>query len=251
MQLSVVIPALNEAKKVSRCVESAFSLQQGWSGPIEVMVVDGGSIDATVAIAEAAGAGVRSSPPGRGGQLGRGIAATTGEVVLMLHADTFLHASAGSQLFEAFADPRVGCGAFRQQINGSELRYRLLEWGNALRARRIGMPYGDQAIFARRQLIEDVGGVLDVPLMEDVALMRRLRRKAWPVLLPGPLHVSARRWRRHGVVGQTLRNWMLVAAYSCGVSTTRLARWYTRTKADQLLEQRSDSRTVELFENLR
>lgn len=251
MRLSVVIPALNEAENVGRCIASALRLKEGWGGPVEVIVVDGGSDDATVSVAEAAGAQILSSAPGRGSQLRIGVEATDGEVVLMLHADTTLDTAAGSQLSDALADPQTGCGAFRQRIDGTGTRYRLLEWGNALRARRFGMPYGDQAIFVRRALLETVGGVPDVPLMEDVALMQRLRRKAWPVLLPGPLHVSARRWRKHGVVGQTVRNWFIVAAYTCGVSPTRLTRWYRPNQATQtttLLDQLPDSRAAELFE---
>ena len=89
-----------------------------------------------------------------------------------------------------------------------------------------GLPYGDQGIFVDRRLYEEVGGFADQPLMEDLDLMWRLRRRARPILLPGPLRVSARRWQRHGVVWQTLRNWSLVAAWRCGVPADRLARYY-------------------------
>jgi hypothetical protein len=106
--------------------------------------------------------------------------------------------------------------------------YRCLDRGNAARVRWRGSAYGDQAIWMRRQLFFDLGGFPDVPLLEDLLLMRRFRRRAWPVLLPGPLHVSARRWQRHGVMRQTLRNWSILAAHACGASPQRLAHWYRR-----------------------
>ena len=119
-------------------------------------------------------------------------------------------------------------GAFSQRIDAGGLAFRLLEWGNARRARWLGLPYGDQAIFVRREAFFAAGGFPDVPLMEDVLLMQRLRRRAWPLLLPGPVHVSARRWQRHGVVRQTIRNWALLAAFASGISPERLARYYRR-----------------------
>ena len=222
MRLSVVIPTLNEEANVAACVAAALALAEH----VEVVVADGGSEDETVAVSRRAGATVMTSLPGRGTQLRTGFEATTGDVVLMLHADTRLTAEAGSQLAEAIANPRVGCGAFRQRIDADGIAYRGLEVGNALRARCLGLPYGDQAIFVRRSLLEGVGGVPDLPLMEDVALMQRLRWRAWPVLLPGPLTVSARRWRRRGVLRQTMTNWTLVAAFTVGVPAARLAKRY-------------------------
>ncbi len=124
------------------------------------------------------------------------------------------------------AESQADCGAFRQQIEAEGLLYRWLERGNAWRVRRRGLPYGDQGIFVRRPLFEELGGFPDVRLMEDVLLMKALRRRAWPALLPGPLHVNARRWRRQGVIRQTIRNWLLLSAARAGVHPNRLARFY-------------------------
>lgn len=193
-----------------------------------MLVVDGGSRDETSVRAEAAGARVLHSEAGRARQQNAGAAAATGEVLLFLHADNWLDPTALAQVRAALdeRDHPVECGAFRQRIDDSAWRYRWIERGNALRARRLGLPYGDQAIFVCRELFESVGGFPEVAFMEDLILMRSLRRRAWPVLLPGPVHVAARRWQRHGVLRQTARNWLLIAAYFAGASPDRLARFY-------------------------
>jgi len=147
-------------------------------------------------------------------------------VLLFLHADNWLERNAIAQIRSALRDPSVLGGAFRQHIDAPGHCYRLLEWGNAARVRWRGLPYGDQGIFLRRTVFEQLGGFPQIELMEDLYLMRRLRRLARPVLLPGPLHVSARRWRRHGLIRQTLRNWALLTAERCGVSPDQLARYY-------------------------
>jgi rSAM/selenodomain-associated transferase 2 len=221
MELSVIIPALNEGVRIRRAIESARN-----AGAAEVVVVDGGSEDDTVAASESAGAIVLRGARGRAAQQNRGAQAARGRWLLFLHADNWLAPEAGAQLRGVFRRPDVGCGAFRQRIDAPGILYRGLERGNALRIRLWSLPYGDQGIFVRRDLFEQLGGFPPLPLMEDVALMRKLSRLSRPVLLPGPLHVDARRWQRQGVVQQTLRNWSLLTAYYLGVSPTRLAPSY-------------------------
>lgn len=238
MLLSVVIPALNEAEGIERCVASALALGRGWGGPVEAVVAEGGSTDDTADLATRAGATVIGCERGRGKQLRAGAAAASGDVVLMLHADATLALDAGRQLAEAVADSAVVFGAFRQRIDAHGIAYRWLEAGNAFRARRLATPYGDQAIFVRREALEAVGGVPDQPLMEDVELARRLGRRGHrPVLLAGPVEVSARRWREHGLLRQTLRNWSLLAAYRMGATPASLARRYAppRSASQRLL----------------
>ena len=222
MAVSIVIPALNEAAVIRRCVTSAFA-----AGPHEVIVVDGGSSDDTASLARAAGATVVACAPGRAIQQNVGARSASGDVLLFLHADTRLAVDGLRQIEAALVDECVGCGAFRQVIEAQGWLYRLLERGNAWRAAHRGLPYGDQGIFARRQLFEDVGGFPELRLMEDLFLLKRLRRRAWPALLPGPLYVSARRWQRRGVVRQTARNWTLLAVARLGVHPDRLAQFYT------------------------
>ncbi len=225
-RISIIIPALNEAEGIASAVERAWANQ-----PYEVLVVDGGSSDDTAALASRSGAKLVCGPRGRASQQNLGAAQAEGDVLLFLHADTWLEPDGCRQIAESLHDPATQCGAFRQRIDAEGATFRWLERGNAWRAGRRGLPYGDQGIFVRRDTFHRIGGFPEVPLMEDWLLMRRLRRIAWPVLLPGPLHVSPRRWRRHGVVRQTLRNWSLLAAATIGVSPHRLVKFYPPHKA--------------------
>jgi len=221
LRISVIIPTLNEAGIIENTVRRADLLR-----PLEIIVVDGGSTDETLSLAKQAGACVVSAPRGRGRQLNHAASCAAGDVLLFLHADNWLDSDARTQIDEALADPHIAGGGFRQQIDAPERIYRWIESGNAWRARRRGLFYGDQAMFIRRDVFEQIGGFADVPLMEDVLLSRALRSCHATKLLPGPLHVSARRWKKHGVVRQTLRNWFLVSALTLGVSPERLARFY-------------------------
>lgn len=212
---------LQEAANAASAIEHAWDLS-----PLEVIVVDGGSDDGTREIAAASLCQLISSPAGRGIQLNRGAQAAQGDMLLFLHADTWLEPGARTQIEECLAQPHNLGGAFLQRIDSSGMIYRSLEWGNAARVRWLGRPFGDQGIFCRRDTFQELGGFPEVPIMEDVLFMKRFRRVAWPVLLPGPLHVSARRWRKRGVLTQTVRNWCLQAALRMGVSPDRLAQYY-------------------------
>ena len=225
MRLSILIPTLNEEETIGDAIRRASDLGEQ-IGLVEIIVADGGSEDATVEIATRLGVRVVSSLRGRGLQLRHASKYASGDVLLMLHADCWLDPEAASQISNSLQDGSIDAGAFRQHIDAQGMMYRALEWGNAFRARWLRTPYGDQGIFVRRELLNEVGGVPDLPLMEDVELARRLRRHTKFALLPGPLHVSARRWRRRGVARQTVKNWMVLGAYVSGVSAKRLAKWY-------------------------
>jgi len=223
VRLSIIIPAINEAASIGRAVDSAWQ-----AGASEVVMCDGGSADATVQIAATHGATVVTSPPDRARQQNLGAQQATGDVLLFLHADNWLEANTAAQIEGALACSNRLHGALQQRIDVGGSAYRWLERGNATRVRWLGLPYGDQAIFVRHEAFAAIGGFPDVPLMEDVLLMRQLRRQAWPVLLPGPVHVSARRWQRNGLIRQTILNWTLLAALAVGISPDRLARLYRR-----------------------
>jgi rSAM/selenodomain-associated transferase 2 len=224
MNLSVVIPALNEAAHVAAAVQSART-----AGPCDVIVVDGGSTDGTpVAAAEADQ--VITAPRGRGTQQNAGAAAARGDTLLFLHADCRLPPGCFAAIAQALEEPRCVGGCFRQTIDAPGARYRLLESGNAWRVRLLGWAYGDQGIFVRRSVFESLGGFPDVPLMEDLYFMKRLKRRGRIALLPDRLQVSARRWQRHGVIGQSLRNWRLITLAHCGVPLDSLAASYAHVR---------------------
>jgi len=215
--LSVVIPALDEEDRVAEAVRSV-------RGEAEVIVVDGGSADGTRAAAAAAGAQVMASERGRGLQLGEGARAARGQWLVFLHADTRLEPGWAAAL-RCLPAPVVG-GAFRFALDGPGRAYRWLEKGVALRCRLFRLPYGDQAIFARRAAYEEVGGFRPLPLMEDVDFVRRLRR-AGPLAFPRlRAFTSARRFEGRGTAAASLRNLGLLALYTAGCDPRRLARFY-------------------------
>ncbi len=223
MKLSVVVPSVNEESQISGAVRSALAARA-----YEVVVVDGGSEDNTCRVASEAGARVLSSGPGRAVQQNAGVRATTGDVLLFLHADCRLPAGAVAQIEQVLSDRLVVGGSFVQQIEADGWLYRWLERGNAWRAEWRQMPYGDQGLFVRRESFEAAGGFPEVPLMDDVMLARSLRRLGRLVLVEGRLRVGARRWQQNGVVRQTLRNWYLLSAWRLGVPLDRLAGHYRR-----------------------
>lgn len=223
MRVSVVIPALNEEQLLAAAIASAWA-----AGAAEVVVADGGSHDRTREIAEADGGLVVTGRRGRAAQQNAGAERAAGDVLLFLHADNRLGSDAIQQVSDALSKSGAWGGVFWQQIEAPGALYRALEYGNAWRVRWRGLPYGDQGIFIRREVFRELGGFPELPLMEDLVLMRQLRRRAWPLLLPGPVYVHPRRWQRHGIVRQTLRNWLLVTAWRLGVSPERLAAHYRR-----------------------
>lgn len=225
--IGVVIPTFNEAASIERAIGSVAEAG-------EIIVVDGGSRDRTCQIAASRGATVfTSAQAGRGQQLAIGAARCELPVLLFLHGDCYLaHADDSSpsplqQICDALASRSDrGWGAMRQRIDDPRKIYRLLQWGNGLRVAWRGIAFGDQAIFVRRDWYLDAGGFEPVPLMEDVRLSARLRRRDWPLLIAGPVVVSPRRWRRRGVIRQTLLNWSLQIAHRLGVSPSRLRDFY-------------------------
>ena len=221
-RISVIIPSHNEEAHIERSIRSVADAD-------EVIVADGESVDATAKIAEEQGCKVIRTAKGRGVQLRAGAGQATCDVLLFLHADSWLHSNAIGQLREHISRSRSArCyGGFLQSIDDPRFRFRCLEKGNAVRARWFRLPYGDQAIWVDRQTYDEVDGFAPVPLMEDVIFARRAGRLCRPTLLSGPVHLSARRWQENGVIHQTIRNWLILGTFACGVAPSRLAKWYS------------------------
>lgn len=221
MKLSVIIPTLNEADSIRQAVESALELS-----PHEVIVADGGSTDGTLTTAWELDCRIIECPRGRAVQQNAGAAASTGDVLLFLHADTWLVPEGRAQIERTLRSPSIPGGAFCHRIDARGLLFRLVEAGDALRICCTRVAYGDQGIFLRREVFESLGRFPDVRLMEDVRLMKSLRDHGRLAVLPGPLHISARRWHKHGTLRQTLRNWCLLTAEQLGIHPNRLADLY-------------------------
>lgn len=221
VKLSVIIPALNEAESIQRAIETSLTLS-----PHEIIVADCGSTDDTRSIAQNLDCHVIECPRGRALQQNTAASVSTGDVLLFLHADSWLVPEGRSQIEQTLQSPSIPGGAFQHRIDVDGLLYRLIETGDSLRVCCTRIAYGDQGIFLRRDVFEALGGFPDIRLMEDVQLMKSLRNYGRLALLPGPLYVSARRWKKHGAIRQTIRNWCLLTAEQLGVHPDRLADLY-------------------------
>jgi rSAM/selenodomain-associated transferase 2 len=219
MSVSVVIPTLNEERSIERAIASV-------AGADEVIVADGGSLDATRVRARAAGALVVDVSRGRGAQLREGTRWATGEWLVFLHADTRLEAGWRGAL-ERLPAEIVG-GAFRFTLDSPRPSYRALEAAVRARCRLFRLPYGDQCIFARRTSYDAAGGFAPLPLLEDVDFVSRLRRGGALAFPPVRAFTSPRRYARRGLVGATLVNWWVLGLYAAGRPPERLAEIYDR-----------------------
>ena len=220
--LSVVIPTWNEAASLGSLVDDLASLRCAF----EVIVVDGGSSDDTVAIARQRGAETLVVSRGRGSQLAAGAAAASAGVLLFLHADVRLPIETCRALDRMVSEGAVRAAAFRLRIDASRAAYRVVEAAANLRSRLLALPYGDQGLLITRALYDHVGGFAHVPLMEDVMMARALRAHGGVRLLREHVLVSARRWERDGVLRRSMRNLVLLTRFLSGASPRVLARSY-------------------------
>lgn len=223
MRLSVVIPVLNEESSLAATIQAVGS---GLAPGDEIVVVDGGSRDATVEIARRAGARVVLGPRGRGLQMNAGAAKSGGDLLLFLHADTSLPLGFREDLEQRMADGRALWGRFDLDFDDAapllQLIGRLISW----RSRIFRSATGDQAIFVTKGEFSAIGGYREKFLFEDVDLARTLRRRG-PMAVPaGRAVTSARRWRNRGVWATTFRMWSLKSLYLLGVPASRLQRFY-------------------------
>ena len=224
MNLSIIIPVLNEAAEIADTLTALAPLR---ARGVETIVVDGGSRDRTVALARPLADTVIESARGRAVQMNAGAAAAKpGNVLLFLHADTRLPAEADRLVLDGLARSGRQWGRFDVRISGRHPLLRVVARLMNIRSRLTGVATGDQAIFVTRDLFDAVGGFPDIPLMEDVALSRALRRSGTPLCLRPRALTSGRRWEKEGVVRTIVLMWRLRFAYSLGAEPARLARRY-------------------------
>ena len=225
--VSIVIPVLNDAEQLGGQLAALASLDRG---RVQCIVAQGGDADAAMRDLKNRFPDVvwLKSAPGRAVQLNAGARRAVGRWILFLHADARLDAGWVSEVERKDADPRWVGGSFRFVLDSPAWPARLIEWGVAWRVRLLNLPYGDQAIFVRRQVFEQLHGYRDLALMEDVDLIRRLRRvgRLWHSTCG--IRVSARRWERDGWWRRSVENMLLALLYHLGVRPERLARMYYR-----------------------
>ncbi|MDA8099048.1 MAG: TIGR04283 family arsenosugar biosynthesis glycosyltransferase [Nitrospiraceae bacterium] len=223
--LSVVIPVLHEENRINGTVRRVTAVCDRL--PVEIIVVDGDPQGSTLSALDVQDVVSLLSAPGRAIQMNRGASRAAGEVILFLHADTLLPAHADSLIAACLLDPLSVGGCFDLGIDSSRWYFRITERYVACRTRITRVPFGDQAIFLRRAYFERIGGFREIPLMEDVELMARIRKRGDRIaVLPEKALTSARRWEREGVLRATTRNWMLQCLYCAGVPPEELAKYY-------------------------
>jgi rSAM/selenodomain-associated transferase 2 len=223
MNLSIIIPTLNEAEHLAALLPALVATHPD----AEILVSDGGSEDATRAVvAHTPSARWLDAPRGRARQMNAAARLATGDALLFLHADTRLPPAAAAAIAAALADPEVIAGRFDVRLDSPRPLLRVVEAMMNARSRLTGICTGDQALFVRHAAFDAVGGYPDIPLMEDIALSRRLKRRGRVAALRLRVTTSARKWEREGAVRTILLMWALRLAYVLGVPPARLHRWY-------------------------
>lgn len=223
LSISVIIPTYNEGGNLPVLLEDLRAYPD-----LEIIVTDGGSRDQTPTVAREFGVRFVSSEKGRCFQLNTGAQAATGEVLLFLHCDTFLPENFSEHLHEVLGRRGTSVGAFRLKIDAPGAGFRLIEWGANLRSRWWRLPYGDQALFVRRDIFARAGGFPDFPIMEDIGLVRRLKKLGRVRIAATPVTTSARRWQKFGLVRTTLMNQILLCGLFVKADLGRLRRLYDR-----------------------
>ena len=224
--VSIIVPVLNEAAGIVATLDAL----QDWRGHgAELIVVDGGSADSTCALAAPRCDRLIHAPRGRAAQMNAGAAASSGALLLFLHADTQLPADA-SQLLATLATRAPVWGRFDVTLRGAHPLLAVVAFCMNGRSRLTGIATGDQAIFVSCDLFTACGGFPSLPLMEDIALSKCLRRTRRPVCLASRVVTSGRRWEQGGVLRTVALMWALRLGYVVGVDPARLARWYRHAR---------------------
>lgn len=223
--ISVIVVTLNEEDVLSKTLHSITRDET-----IELIVVDGGSSDKTIAIAREHGAKIVSTPRGRGLQLNQGAQVSAGDILLFLHADTLLPADFASLVRQTVGQKGCAAGAFSLGIDCKHFGLTVISYLANIRSRFLRMPYGDQAIFLSKSMFTQLGGYPEVPIMEDFIFIEQAQKQGKIVTLKQQVLTSPRRWHNMGVIRTTFINQVIVVGYKCGVKLTTLVKWYQRLK---------------------
>ena len=223
MKISIIIPVLNESALLQKQLEKLRPFRNLGN---EVIVVDGGSDDDSREVARPLVDRVCHSSSGRSLQMNYGAGLASGEVLLFLHIDTSLPVDCAAQIAQVFENSNRLWGRFDVRLSSDQGLLRVIPAAMNLRSHLTGVVTGDQAIFVRRQVFEEVKGYAPIPLMEDIELSKRLRRLSWPARIRQKAIASSRRWEQRGVLSTVLSMWWLRLLYFVGVSPKKLVIMY-------------------------
>jgi rSAM/selenodomain-associated transferase 2 len=227
---SIIIPVLHESEIINTLLDSLRQLE--WDEPFEIIVVDGSETQDTLQVIANTSVLKYTCPQGRGRQMNEGAAHATGDILVFLHADTFLQPNTLSLIQTTLENGRFVGGAFTLHIQPPTRFLRMIAAYSTLRSQISRVPYGDQVIFLRQPYFNAIGGYADIPLMEDVELMRRIKKKKGQIIiLPTPVITSDRRWHQEGVLYTLLRDNTIIILYLCGVPAEKLIRFYPWNKS--------------------
>lgn len=221
---SIIIPTLNEERYLPSVLDHLINLD----GDLEIIIADGGSKDNTVKVAESFNVKVCKSDKGKGIQLNNGAGCATGEILIFLHADTFLPQNAFSLINEYLLVRNVTIATFKMKFDEKSFLMDLYSWFT--RFDTIFTTFGDQVIVVRRSLFEELNGFPDIPLFEDVELFRKARRKTKVYKLPSYVTTSARRFKRKGILKTQLLNGLYIVEYLIGISPKNIYLKYFKEK---------------------
>ncbi|MGD0671932.1 MAG: TIGR04283 family arsenosugar biosynthesis glycosyltransferase [Candidatus Binatus sp.] len=224
--LSAIVPMLNEAAAIA---STLGALRRG-APDAEIVVVDGGSIDSSVALAQPLCDAMIGASRGRAHQMNAGARESHGDVLVFVHADTLVPSSFAADIASALSDPAVVGGRFDVRLDSATLAYRIIGAMISIRSRISRTGTGDQAIFVRREVFDRLGGFPDFELCEDLEFARRLKRAGRVACLRARVTTSARRWNRDGVIRTIVRMWLIRAMYLMGVAPARLKRMYSDSR---------------------
>jgi len=223
--ISIVIPVLNEHAVINKTIKVLY--HQQFSGIFEVIVVDGSKDGSTISRIQNKAVIKIISPPGRGPQMNSGARMASGKIILFLHCDTILPEGALNAVLDIMKNQLVKAGAFDLSIDAKGFFYRMIEKTASFRSRITKIPYGDQAIFIRKNYFFEIGQYRNIPIMEDVELMQRIKKAKGSIrIINKQTTTSARRWEQEGALRCTLRNWMILTLFFWGVKPEKLAAFY-------------------------
>ncbi len=223
---SIIMPVYHEAGTINDCIDHLHGLKH--EGAVEIVIVDGDPQGSTINVIQDKQVLKSISRRGRATQMNRGASLASGDILVFLHADTLLPPDALTMVRSCMQAGLTGAGAFDLGIKSDRRIFRITEKYVALRTRLTRIPYGDQAIFMRKEYFEMIGGYKDIPLMEDVEIMQRIKKRGDRIrIIPEKIMTSPRRWEQDGILFRTMKNMTTQFLYYLGVSPHRLVHFYS------------------------